>query len=272
VNFNISENRKVHCPFSIPSILGTQPPSSLRRSKMSSRLADLHDPPQSDLAGVRRMLTRRSLSPDLLDCSFLRGQLGRRFPPPAAPLQGIETVPPQTQPPTRGPHYLRCRSRHPTFNELPTSDDLPAPLEERAPPEVPDNCPRRGPRQPARFVCWKYAGETDGALGCLTGKLDARESPRTLSRKLDDIPYALDQYKIGEMGSPPRPPRKATSGRDLFAMSIKQGTREDARRRTVSRLQYEKRQHEPEVLLFLETETKRTPLVVSRLSALPGES
>jgi hypothetical protein len=123
-------------------------------------------------------------------------------------------------------------------------------------------------------VCWKYAGETDGVLWCLTGKLDARDSPRTLSRNLNAIPYQIDRYMTGEMQAAlrPSPPRKTTRGRDLFAMSIREGTREEARRRTVSRLQEEKRHEEPDVLLFLETEAKRIPLVVSRLSTLPAAS
>jgi hypothetical protein len=51
-------------------------------------------------------------------------------------------------------------------------------------------------------------------------------------------------------------------------MSIKNATREAARQRTISRLRDEKAEVPPEqsdTLVFMETDVKRVPLIVSRL-------
>jgi hypothetical protein len=150
---------------------------------------------------------------------------------------------------TQQPHYLRPSSVQYTFNELPTE------------------YPPRKIHQPAKFVCWKYIGETDGVLGCLTGRLNARDPPEKISRELAAIPFEIDLYKVPQP-SKMKEKRPKIHPRDLFAMSIQNATREAARQRQISKLRDEKAENPPkqsDVLIFMETDVKRVPLVASRL-------
>jgi hypothetical protein len=120
---------------------------------------------------------------------------------------------------------------------------------------------------PPKYVCWKYIGETDGVLGCLTGKLNAGDPPGKISRGLAVIPFERDLYKVeANQESETPPPRK--KNRDLFSLSIKNATREAARQRTLSRLSDEKAGLPPEAsdtMIFMETDAKRVPLIISRM-------
>jgi hypothetical protein len=153
-----------------------------------------------------------------------------------------------------------------TFQEVrryPDGEALPARTEGPKSPE-----PRaggRGIRKGAQFVAWKYYGETDGILGCLTGKIDAREPPDVLAREFGAMPYALDGYRVKK---PEVPKPRAVHPRDLFALSLTRETKDVAAK--LAALRERERQEwvpqEPDTQLFLEAEDcKRLPLVASRL-------
>jgi hypothetical protein len=220
-----------------------------------------------DLSYLRGMIERAPAPAEPIDFTFLRDELSKRRPPLPPPFKGIATVDPQTQPPTRGPRYMKGIPQRSTFVEPHfESDDFGLEIQhiEKSGSDLSDSSvsPSRI-RKPEKYVCWKYIGDTDETFGCLTGKLNAHKSPRILAREFAALPYELDRYHIEKQ--PPMPPPKVRP-RDLFSMSIKEGTREQARRRTISRLNDKQtKAAETDTQLFLETETKMIPLMASRL-------
>lgn len=256
-----------------------------------TKLADIYATPKTelvedDLSFLRGMIDKPVVESDPIDYSFLRNELAKRRPAPHVPKKGIEMIEPQTKPATRGPKYIKSRvvSRQAqyTFDDLPfevtsqysrsetmsrDQDVAEVPLPTSSPTdEVSNTSSPSKARKPKSYVAWKYIGETDGVLGCLTGKVDAAETPTTLSRELANIPYELERYKV-DRGQPEQPQPKVRP-RDLFAMSIKNGTREYIKRETISRMKKSQRrgnQEEQDTMLFLETDTKLVPLQASRL-------
>lgn len=259
-------------------------------SRPPTKLADIYATPKAELAEddlsfLRGMIDKPQQQSEPIDYSFLKNELAKRRPAPVAQKKGIELIEPQTKPPTRGPKYIKARavSRQTqyTFDELPfevTSQYSRSELQSRDLDVMEENptasatteitkSPVGKPRKPKSYVAWKYIGETDGVLGCLTGKIDAAETPTTLRRELANIPYELERYKVDR--SQRDDPQPKVRPRDLFAMSIKNGTREYIKRETISRMKKSQRrtnQEDQDTMLFLETDTKLIPLQASRLN------
>lgn len=60
-----------------------------------------------DLTFLRGMIEQPSSPSESIDYQFLQKELNKRRPQPVKPKKGIETIEPQTKPPTRKPNYLK---------------------------------------------------------------------------------------------------------------------------------------------------------------------
>lgn len=269
-----------------------------------TKLADIYATPKSELAEddlsfLRAMIDRPPPSQEPIDYEFLKNELIKRRPLPAKKPKGIGSIENQVKAPTRGPKYIKSnivpRQINYTFEESDPqviyTESVPTP--EPEPEQVAfqhtlnssqftstrkfDPALDLKPTRKKKFVAWKYIGDADGVFGTLTGKLDAPEEEPIvnsfeLSQDFANLPYKLNQLKLEHIRNDPKPKVKA---RDLFALSIADGTREQARLKTIDRLKKEKARSrmeqskptEPESQLYIETEeSKLIPIVPSRLN------
>ena len=165
------------------------------------------------------------------------------------------------------------KNTHLTFDELPFDSGIQSPdsktVESELPPLESHTQPAR-PRRPVSYISWKYLGDTDGVLGCLTGKVDASQPPEEVRKKLANMPMAMKKYKVDL--SEPQAPQRRVRGRDLFALSIRGKANEDQKRMTISRLKRAQARipaQENNTMLFLETDDRKLiPLTVSRLQRM----
>ena len=216
---------------------------------------------------LRGAIGSQAQTGDVIDYAFLRNEIAKRKPPPSPIKRGIELPEPQTKPPTRSPRYLKAapviKETQFSFGDLPF-DGVP----ERVPVPYVSQYPRTTkqgsrPKKPVNYVSWKYLGDTDGVFGCLTGKLDADEDPETLRRKLSNMPYAMKKYKVQIEESTET--KSTVKARDLYALSIRSGVREDMRQRAATRISAAEARVDPHTRLFIQTDTKMIPLTASRL-------
>lgn len=257
-----------------------------------------------NLTFLRDMIDNTQASPESIDYQFLQKELYKRRPQPIKQKKGIELIEPQTKPPTRKPNYIKtpfsmAQAKNEYHNRpksqikeitytfpdtnvqseiKTTNNDDNSQLNEsqrntQFVNTVSTSTERNGPKQPKSYLSWKFVGDTkDGNFGILTGKIDARETPKTLRRDFANIPYVLDRYHI-EFKEAEQETKPKVRPRDLFALSIAKDRPKDVKNaRTISRLQQQKRtqpiyeyQSEQDMQLFLETDEKLIPLVASRL-------
>ena len=254
----------------------TIPSSARKRRPLNEKRIQMNS---DDLSYFQPGAANPGQATEPMDYSFLKRQIAKH----QAPLQhgpapaGLQALPNQ---PARGPRYFKGsppRQTHLTFDELPfdraetepTSTGSEYESEREYPVQAAQTHPRK-PRRPVSYISWKYLGDTDGVLGCLTGKVDASEPPEEVHKKLANMPHAMKKYKVDLNEQQPRPRR--TRGRDLFALSIREKAREDEKRMTISRLKRAQARipvEQDNTMLFLETDDKKLiPLTVSRLQRL----
>lgn len=219
---------------------------------------------------LRGVFENPAPSTDSIDYSFLRTEIAKRRVPPEPVRRGIELPEPQTKAPTRSPKFFAgrpvIREAQFSFGDLPfdsVPERVPVPYisgRRRSPPR--DDKQARA-RKPVNYVSWKYLGDTDGVFGCLTGKLDADQDPEVLRRKLSNMPYAMKKYKVTI--DEPSETKSTVKARDLYALSIKSGVREEARQRARSRISEAEARADPYTRLFIQTDRKLIPLTASRL-------
>lgn len=125
--------------------------------------------------------------------------------------------------------------------------------------------------KPAKYVSWKYIGYNDGTFGIYTGKVDLDANPSSVQKALADIPYTMENTKFStnEIQTNPTASKKVKP-RDLFRLSINEGTNEMARWQEKKRARKKAQMHEEtESRLYLESGDKLMPLAPSHLHPLP---
>ena len=257
---------------------------SLFKQKMNfkkQKLSEIYSTPSPELADddlsfLRSMIEKPPTPNDPIDYDFLKNELSKRKPIPEKKKKGIELIDYQVKKPTRTPHYLRSRSvttQNPIIenkNQVSVvtmgSSSKPGILTEEELENTHNNQNKTDIKKSKNYVAWKYIGVMAGELGVISAKVNANQSSNLIQREFANLPYAAESYKRIPPKSSPKP---KIHPRDLFSISIDPESKEIQKQKAICALKqqetFSKKQPKNDTKLYIETESKLIPLVVSRL-------
>ena len=132
------------------------------------------------------------------------------------------------------------------------------------PEEVSENAEKPHLKSPSNYVAWKYIGVMDGELGVISGKVKAGKKMALLHKDLANMPFLADSFKRKRV---PEPQKPKIYPRDLFSLSIDPDSKEMMKHKIQKESKIEQETPPPpnDTQLYIQTESKLIPLVVSRL-------